>query len=67
MRDGLPKTLRFGLGEMAFSSALRMIRGIVVANGSKHKAKLLSEMLYEISNLPLLLFCFLNIATSRTL
>lgn len=48
VREKLPKTLKYGLGEMAFASALRMVRGIVVANGSKNKISPLQIVSLEI-------------------
>ena len=48
IREKLPKTLKYNLGEMAFSSSVKMIRGIVVANGSKEKLKALHVISLEI-------------------
>ncbi len=47
----LPKTLRYDLGEKTLSSALKINRGIVVANGSKEKVKVLLQISLEIETL----------------
>lgn len=44
----LPKTLKNDLGQMTFESALRITKGIVIANGSADKAKILNQVFLEI-------------------
>ena len=44
IKQKLPKTLKFDLGEFVFRSSLRMIRGIVIANGTKDKSKVLQQI-----------------------
>jgi hypothetical protein len=44
----LPKTLKNDLGQMTFESALKLTRGIVIANGSEDKSKILNRLLLEI-------------------
>ena len=48
IKQKLPKTLKFDLGEFVFRSSLRMIRGIVIANGTKDKSKVLQQIALEI-------------------
>ncbi len=44
----IPKTLKFGLGTMAFESSLRCIKGVIFANGSQNKSRYLQEVALEI-------------------
>lgn len=51
IKQKLPKTLRYNLGEMTFKSSLRLMRGIVIANGSRDKIKILQQLALEINEL----------------
>jgi hypothetical protein len=44
----LPKSMKNDLGQMAFQSALKVTRGIVIANGSLDKTKILNQVFLEI-------------------
>jgi hypothetical protein len=44
----VPKTLKNDLGQMIFESALRVTKGIVIANGSIDKTKTLNFVFLEI-------------------
>ena len=44
----LPKALKYDLGEQISASALRMLKGVVVANGSKNKNSSLQVVTLEI-------------------
>ncbi len=44
----LPKALKNDLGQMAFQSSLKVTRGIVIANGSIDKTKILNQIFLEI-------------------
>ena len=48
VQQKLPQSLKFTLGQKVFDSSLRCLKGIVVANGSKNKTKILSELTLEI-------------------
>jgi hypothetical protein len=44
----LPKVLKFDLGQEVFSSAIKMLKCVVVANASKEKTQMLSRLLIQI-------------------
>lgn len=44
----LPKSMKNDLGQMAFQSALKVTRGVVIANGSQDKTKILNQVFLEI-------------------
>ena len=48
LQQKMPKTLKFSLGLMLFESSLRCTKGIIVANGSKNKLKVLQEVSLEV-------------------
>lgn len=48
IKQKLPKTLKYDLGEFVFRSSIRAIRGIVIANGSQEKTKVLKQIALEI-------------------
>ena len=43
----LPRDLKHTLGPLTFESTLRCLRGVVVANGSRNKSKVLQEISLE--------------------
>ena len=47
----LPKTLKYDLGEVTFKSSLKIIRGIIIANGSREKLKILQQIALEIETM----------------
>ncbi len=51
LKQKFPKIMKYDLGEKLGSAALTLIRCIVVANGSKEKAKPLRAMALEIDSL----------------
>jgi hypothetical protein len=44
----LPKALKFDLGQETFSSAIKMLKCVVVANASIEKTQMLSRLLIQI-------------------
>lgn len=48
LKQKMPKLLKYDLGEKIGTSALTVIRAIVIANGSKDKTKALTTMALEI-------------------
>ena len=51
IKTKLPKTLKFDLGEKISNSCLKVIRGVVVANGTKDRVKVLLQISLEIETL----------------
>ncbi len=51
LKQKFPKTLKYDLGEKLGTSALNVMKHIIVANGSKEKAKPLRAMALEIDSL----------------
>jgi hypothetical protein len=51
IKTKLPKTLKFDLGEKTLNSSLKIIRGLVIANGTKDKVKVLLQISLEIETL----------------
>ena len=51
IKTKLPKTLKFDLGEKTLNSCLKIIRGIVIANGTKDRVKVLLQISLEIETL----------------
>ncbi len=48
VKKKLPKATKYDLGEMAMSSSIKILRGIIVANGSKDKLKFIQIVSLEI-------------------
>ncbi len=51
IKTKLPKNLKFDLGEKMLNSSLKIIRGLVIANGTKDKVKVLLQISLEIETL----------------
>ena len=47
----LPKSLRYNLGSQTMDTALKMMKLIVVANGSQQKQKILKQLMLELDQL----------------
>ena len=48
IKSKLPRALKYDLGVVVFKSSLRLIRGIMIANGSPDKLKILRQIALEI-------------------
>lgn len=44
----LPKILKYDLGRLSCESSLKLLRGVIIANGSQDKSKVLNLMAVEI-------------------
>lgn len=51
IKTKLPKNLKFDLGEKTLNSCLKIIRGVVIANGTKDRVKVLLQISLEIETL----------------
>ncbi len=51
IKTKLPKNLKFDLGEKTLNSCLKIIRGLVIANGTKDRVKVLLQISLEIETL----------------
>lgn len=51
IKTKLPKNLKFDLGEKTLNSCLKIIRGLVIANGTKDRLKVLIQISLEIETL----------------
>ncbi len=51
IKTKLPKNLKFDLGEKTLNSCLKIIRGLVIANGTKDRLKVLLQISLEIETL----------------
>ena len=47
----LPKTLKHDLGQVFFETAVRCVRGVILANGSANKVRPLQQVLLEFETL----------------
>ena len=51
IKTKLPKNLKFDLGEKTLNSCLKIIRGLVIANGTKDRLKVLLQISLENSDI----------------
>lgn len=56
----LPKTLKFDLGERTLNSCIKIVRGVVIANGTKERIKILLQISLEIETLWIYLRMFFD-------